>query len=144
MARRLAVVAMVLMAVSAVGQRRVLYNEWFHEAYCELRHEQRADSTLWWLVLTLDEGDITVPQGSRLVLRLRGGTDLTLTTDRPVTRADVTVRRFRDRTDRIITCRYPITEEQLALLHERDLRHVRIETTQGWIERRIPRHLRLR
>ncbi len=143
---RLVVLAvMMLLTVGAAGQRRVvLYNEWFHEARCELRHEAHADSTAWWLVVSLDEGDIVVPRGSRLVMRLRGGIDITLTSDREVAPHDIVTRRWRDRTDHIITLQYPITEEQLTLLHEHDLRHLRIETAQGWIERRIPRHLRLR
>ena len=143
---RLFLVAVMAMPVATThGQPPVaLYDEWFHEARCVLRSELRADSTVWWLEVTFDEGNISIPRGSRLVLRLRGGTDITLTSDRDVIPADVVVRRWRDRTDRLITCRYPISEEQLTLLHEHDLRHLRIETTQGWLERRIPRHLRLR
>ena len=136
---------LAVLPILSQGQRRVvLYDEWFHEARCVLRSEARADSTAWWLEVTFDEGDIDIPRGSRLVLRLRGGIDITLTSDRELTRADVTLRRFGNRTDRLLTCRYPVTEEQLAQLHEHDLRQLRIETAQGWIERRTPRHLRLR
>ncbi len=144
--RVVAVAALLLLLAFAVGaQRRVtLYDEWFHEARCELVSELRGDSTVYWLLLTFDEGDISIPRGSQLVLRLRGGIDITLVSDREVTKADITLRRWRDRSDRIITCYYPVTEEQLVLLHEHDLRHLRIESSQGWIERRIPRHLRLR
>ena len=144
--RVVTVAALLLLLASGAGaQRRVaLYDEWFHEAHCELVSELRNDSTVYWLVLTFDEGDITIPRGSQLVLRLRGGIDITLVSDREVTKADITLRRWRDRSDRIITCYYPVTEEQLVLLHEHDLRHLRIQTSQGWIERRIPRHLRLR
>lgn len=136
---------LLLLAFTAGAQRRVaLYDDWFHEARCVLVNEQHGDSTAYWLVLTLDEGNITIARGSQLVLRLRGGIDITLSSDREVTKADITTRRWRDRTDRIITCYYPVTEEQLVLLHEHDLRHLRIETSRGWLERRIPRHLRLR
>ncbi len=142
--RLIVVAALLVLALTASGQRRAtLYNEWFHEAQCSIESRTEADSTAYWLVLTLDEGNISVPRGSQLVMRLRGGIDITLTTDRDVTRADISLRRWRERTDRIITCYYPITVAQLTLLHEHDLRHLRIQTATGWIDRRIPRHLRL-
>ncbi|MBO4871641.1 MAG: hypothetical protein J5565_06645 [Muribaculaceae bacterium] len=125
-------------------QRTTLYDEWFHAASCALHREVKGDSAVYCLAVTLDEGDISVPKGSRLYLRLRGGITVELTSDRDVTRRDVTRRRFVGRTDSYITCHFPITEDQLLQLHEHDLMQLRLETEQGWIQRRATRHLRLR
>ena len=125
-------------------QRTTLYDEWFHAASCTLHREVKGDSAVYCLAVTLDEGDISVPKGSRLLLRLRGGITVELTSDRDVTRRDVARRRFVDRTDSYITCHFPITEEQLMQLHEHDMMQMRLETEHGWIQRRITRHLRLR
>lgn len=134
-----------LVATSLSGQKRaMLYDEWFHSASCALHREVMGDSVVYCLAVTLDEGDVTVPKGSRLVLRLRGAVTLELSSSREVTARDVTRRRYVDHTDRYITCHFPITEEQLLQLHEHDMMQLRLETAQGWIQRRTTRHLRLR
>ena len=128
----------------AAQQRAMLYDEWFHSASCALHREVVGDSTIYCLAVTLDEGNLTVPKGSRLQLRLRGAITLELTSTRDLTRRDVTRRRYVDHTDRYITCHFPITEDQLLQLHEHDMMQLRLETSQGWIQRRTTRHLRLR
>lgn len=137
--------ALAMLVTTLVAQQRtMLYDEWFHSASCTLHREMLGDSVIYCLAVTLDEGDVTVPKGSRLVLRLRGAVTLELTSSRDVTARDVTRRRYVDHTDRYITCHFPINEAQLLQLHEHDMMQMRLETAQGWIQRRTTRHLRLR
>jgi hypothetical protein len=129
----------------AHGQRRVmLYDDWFHSASCYLHREVIGDSITYCLAVTLDEGNISVPAGSKLQIRLRGAVNIELTSSRGTSRADVSRRRYATHTDRYVTCHYHIGESQLLQLHEHELLRLRIETAQGWIERRATRHMMLR
>ena len=137
-------VAMTAVLPAAAQRRVMLYDDWFHSASCMLHREVDGDSVTYCLAVTLDEGNVSVPAGSRLQLRLRGGATVELTSSRGTTRADVTRRRYATHTDRYITCHYRIGEDQLLQLHEHEMMRLRIETSQGWLERRATRHLMLR
>lgn len=146
MYRHLAIIAILLATIptATYGQRRVsLYDDWFHAATCQLHREVDGDSSVYCLVITLDEGNINVPKGSKLQMRLRGAVNIELTSARDVTKHDIHYRRYAGHTDRYITCHYHIGEDQLMLLHEHEMMQLRIETSQGWIVRRAIRHLRL-
>ena len=140
------IVAIVALAslTSMLGQRRVsLYDEWFHAATCQLHREVAGDSTVYCLAVTLDEGNISVPAGSKLQIRLRGAVNIELTSAREVNKHDMHRRRYAGHTDNYITCHYHITESQLVQLSEHEMMQLRIETAQGWIVRRTMRHLKL-
>ena len=145
--RRIVLILVILILTSLksmVGQRRVsLYDEWFHAATCQLHREISGDSAVYCLAVTLDEGDISIPVGSRLQLRLRGAVNVELTSARAVTNRDTERRRYATHTDSYITCHYHITEDQLLQLSEHEMMQLRIETAQGWIVRHAMRHLKL-
>lgn len=134
----------VMLAIAIHGQRRVsLYDEWFHSASCVLHREVSGDSLAYCLAVTLDEGNIFVPAGSKLQIRLRGAVNIELTSTREVTSRDIHRRRYATHTDSYITCHYHISESQLVQLSEHEMMQLRIETAQGWIVRRAMRHLKL-
>ena len=146
MRRNMLILAIVILTsfLSMVGQRRVsLYDEWFHAATCQLHREISGDSAVYCLAVTLDEGNISVPAGSRLQMRLRGAVTIELTSARAVTSRDTQHRRYATHTDSYITCHYHITEDQLLQLSEHEMMQLRIETAQGWIVRHAMRHLKL-
>ena len=115
-----------------------LYDDWFHAATCRILTTEIGDSLAYTLAVTFDEGQIKVPEGSSLVLMIKGGTKLELFTDRDINkRRDVTKRRYRNRTDVYITCYFPITREQIILLMQNEITRLKFSTENGLIERRI-------
>ena len=121
----------------------MLYDDFFHAANIAVELRTEADTTAYTLVVTYDEGDIRVFEGSELTFVMRDKSEITLRTDRRTTRADVTLRRFPDRDVRLLTCHYPITAAQLAIIVNQETRRLDITTSQARL-RRYTRHLPLR
>ncbi len=133
--------AVLLHVGAVVSPEQVAYDRYFDAATFALEAQDRGDSTAYWLVMTYDEGRISVPQGSELLLRLRDRSTITLTTDREVGRGDVMLRRWRDHTVTYIRCHYPVTRAQLGRMLDKDVYRLEISTARGPIVRNI-RHFK--
>lgn len=133
------VLIVALEAGAVVSPPQVAYDHYFDAATFAIEAQANADTVAYWLVMTYDEGSISVPQGSTLTIHLRDRSTLVLATDREVGRRDVTLRRWRNRSIHYITCRYPITQQQLARILDKDVYRLEIETARGTITRQVRR-----
>lgn len=124
-------------ARAVVSPSQVAYDHYFDAATFALEAQVSADTVAYWLVLTYDEGNIHVPQGSPLTIHLRDRSTLILATDREVGRRDIMLRRWRNRTICYTTCRYPITQEQLSRILAKDAYRFEIQTARGVITRQV-------
>lgn len=133
------VIGMVLWWMGAwavVSPQQVAYDHYFDAATFAIEAQASADTVAYWLVMTYDEGRISVPRGSQLLIHLRDRSVITLATDREVGKRDVLLRRWRNRTNQYIRCYYPITLAQLGRILDKDIYKLEISTARGIIVRR--------
>ena len=123
-------------ARAVVSPSQVAYDHYFDAATFAIEAQASADTVAYWLVMTYDEGRISVPQGSQLLIHLRDRSVITLATDREVGKRDVLLRRWRNRTNQYIRCYYPITLAQLGRILDKDIYKLEISTARGIIVRR--------
>ncbi len=139
MKRLLHILVGLLLAIkvgAVVSPSQVAYDHYFDAASFALEAQASADTIAYWLVMTYDEGRISVPQGSQLLIHLRDRSVITLATDREVGKRDVLLRRWRNRTNHYIRCYYPITLAQLVRILDKDIYKLEISTARGIIVRR--------
>ena len=123
-------------AQAVVSPSQVAYDHYFDAATFAIEAQASADTVAYWLVMTYDEGRISVPRGSQLLIHLRDRSVITLATDREVGKRDVLLRRWRNRTNQYIRCYYPITLAQLGRILDKDIYKLEISTARGIIVRR--------
>ena len=123
-------------AQAVVSPSQVAYDHYFDAATFAIEAHASADTVAYWLVMTYDEGSISVPRGSQLLIHLRDRSVITLATDREVGKRDVLLRRWRNRTNQYIRCHYPITLAQLGRILDKDIYKLEISTARGIIVRR--------
>lgn len=120
------------------SQQDVMYDDFFHAARFAV--EATADASgfvTFSLEVTYDEGMLHVSKGDSLVLVLRGGDRVILTTDRDVTRADILKRHYLTYNDYYITCHYAMSTYDIQRITRNRVTKLSAQTDRFTFDRKL-------
>lgn len=127
-----------LVRVDARTTPVVLYDDFFHSCHVSLLVGLDSLNVYTYaLSFTLDEGDISIKQGHKLVLTFRDKTAIELSSADRIRRNDITTRQYQNDVIHLITVYYHLSDDQLALLMDEDIVKITIETSSGHIARNV-------
>lgn len=127
-----------LVRVDARTAPVVLYDDFFHSCHVSLLLGlDRLNVYTYAIALTLDEGDIYIKQGDRLVFTFRDRTTMELHSADRIRRNDITTRQYQNDVIHLITVYYHLSDDQLARLLDEDIVKITIETSSGHIVRNV-------
>lgn len=122
---------------SCVSGIKELYSGMSNSAAFQIGTDVYPDSIQYCLNLGLNEGQITMPKGAKLLIKYKTGEILELENSVPITASDISHIRNNVVDHYEIYPSYPITLEQLNKLASEEIEKIRIELTGGYIDRKV-------
>ena len=99
-------------------------------------------SVLYFLNLTLNEGDITMEKGRKLLLKLKSGETIELQISNPIGPGDYTIHQSSLGIDHLYHPFYPISEEVIQKLLKDDVVKVRVEDDAEHYDRNVKKFMK--